>query len=125
MSMNQRDFLDDALSYKSTPDLPDDEGKALLAELNKLCGAIDFDDNGRKRRRDSYERQYAETVLRKAVLDASGRFSRHENFTAWLCRNNCEHIEGFDTLRISRDISNEVHLLRQRVEMLEDHMKSV
>jgi hypothetical protein len=113
------------LSYKPTPDLPDDEGKALLRKLNDLYGLIDFDESGKKRRHDSRDRQYATTTLRKAVLDAADHFSAHEKFTTWLCQNNCEYIEAYDPLRIQGLMLNEFHNLRWKVDLLEDRMKNI
>jgi len=116
------------LSYKPTPDLPDDEGKALLKHLETLWAEIDraFSDKKLKRIRNSLAPlRQDETTLRKALLDAAVRFSTHENFTTWLCRNHCEHIEAYDPLRTTNEVLDAIHELRWKMQCLEDNMEGV
>jgi hypothetical protein len=101
------------------------EGKALLESLNELFGAIDFDENGKPRRRNSPYIQSAATALRKAILDAGDRFKRHKNFTSWLGSNNCEYIEAYDPLRMTDEVVEAIRELRWRVKMLDDQTTSI
>jgi hypothetical protein len=116
------------LSYKPTPDLPDDEARALLKHLETLWAEIDraFSDKKLKRIRNSLAPlRQDETTLRKALLDAAVRFSTHENFTTWLCRNHCEHIEAYDPLRMTNEVLDAIHELRWKMQCLEDNMEGV
>ena len=80
-------------------------------------------ESGKKVRRGSSEERCAITDLRKAILDAADRFSRHEEFSAWLCKNHCYHIDGYDPQRVSREFLRKLEDLQWRVECLEEGSK--
>jgi hypothetical protein len=113
------------MDYQSTACLPDDEGKALLAELSRLSGAIWWDAEKakpRNRRISPAERQEREAIasLRVAIIKTAARFERHEDFTAWLCRNNREDIEAYDPIRGRDEQVDAIRNLQWKVEILED-----
>jgi hypothetical protein len=113
------------LSYKSTPDLPDTEGIALLENLEELHATTHWSASNKKVRRGSNEERCAITALRKALLDAADRFSSHEKFTTWLNENMRYHIDAYDPLKVPsewvhtvRDLKWEVDVLKERTDGL-------
>jgi hypothetical protein len=105
--------------YQSTPALPDAEGQSLLKELWSLYGATMFDhEDGkhRKVRQGSNEERHAIANLECAIIKAGAKFQRHQEFTAWLCRNNADLIEAYDPIR--GDLANEFYDLKNRMEWL-------
>jgi hypothetical protein len=108
--------------YQPTTEIPDDEGEALLDELNRLDELTHSttDKNGKSRtiRSGSKEERRAEAALHKAIIDAALRFKRHEEFTTWLLRNHCEHIDAMDPIR-GHDLQiNKIRALEVEVERL-------
>jgi hypothetical protein len=47
---NIRTTIDNALDYRSSPDLPDNEGRALLDKLNDLFNLLERDADGNEDR---------------------------------------------------------------------------
>ena len=108
------------MDYVPTPSLSDDKGKALLQELENLYFAIDFDPKTKKqRRRNSHDIRFAVAELQAALIKAAANFERHREFTRWLGANTRDHIEAYDPVRRALEVTNELHDLRWRVDMVE------
>jgi hypothetical protein len=116
--------------YRSSPHLSDEEGSNLLSELNALYSATMCNESGKplkmpRSNADYWEIRRAETKLRQAILDAADRFPNHASLSDWLGRNDCEHIEAYDALRMTDDMVAAIRDLRWRMKNLEEYTRSL
>jgi hypothetical protein len=113
------------MEYQPAMSLNDDDGKALLEELETLWLAITHDASGKKVRQGSDAERWAVAALHTAILQAAARFRRHEDFTGWVLENGLDYVEAYDPIRgrdeqarAIEDLRFEVKVLREKVENL-------
>jgi hypothetical protein len=111
--------------YKPTPALSDEDGLALLNELNNLFGTIERDDSGKKVRFNSSAQRFAIAELQRALIKAASRFEHHEEFTAWLCRNNEHHLEAYDPIRGRSKQADAIRDLQWQMERIEHQVRGL
>jgi hypothetical protein len=73
-----------------------------------------------KIRKAEAEHRQAVRKLQIALIEASLRFERHQDFTAWLVANNCECIESYDPIRGRDEQVSAIWDLKRRVSDIDD-----
>jgi hypothetical protein len=126
--------------YHSTPALPDAEGEALLNKLYRLSFARTFKEpdekNNRKKlrkvRNGSYEQRWAQAQLEIAMVEASLRFEKHEDFSKWLLGNGAVDLDALDPIRgrdkqsdAIRDLQYQMEGIKLELEYLRDSNKQI
>jgi hypothetical protein len=112
------------MDYKPTACLSDEEGKALLDELDRLEGAVCQLKPPRRSHRAA-ELDYAVAELQIALIKAALKFARHQEFTAWLVGNHRENLDADDPLRGRDEQLNKIRDLEWRVGRLEEVVKRI
>jgi hypothetical protein len=120
----------EGMNYHSTPHLTDADGNKLLAELSELYTTTMWGENGKELKMPRANADYwtirrAQTQLRKAILDTADRFPDHASFSTWLSQNHCDHIEAYDSLRMSEDMIAAIRDLRWRMKCQEEYVRSL
>lgn len=119
-------------NYKSTPHLPDDEGRRLLSEMWTLYGETSFNSETGKLLKmpradaDFWKMRRATTKLQQAIIGVAGRFPSHESFQAWLSQQDgYECIDAYDPLRMHDDMIAAIRDLRQRIAWQEEGLRDI
>jgi hypothetical protein len=81
--------IDNPFEYRSTPALPDDEGKALLDELSDLYFETVFV------RKNSAKEKLVFKAMMHALRRAWARFDNYNQLYDWLCRNTRPDIAAY------------------------------
>ena len=123
-------MMDIDMNYRPTPYLTDADGNKLLGDLSGLYLATMCGEHGKELKMprsnaDYWEIRRATTQLRKAILDAADRFPDHASFSTWLVQNHYEHIEAYDPLRMSEDMTAAIRDLRWRMRCMEKYVRSL
>jgi hypothetical protein len=118
--------------YRSTPHLPDDEGRRLLSELFSLLSETSFNSETGKPLKmpradaDFWKMREAQTRLQQAIIGVAGRFPDHESFQAWLSQQDgSECIDAYDPLRMHNDMIEAIRDLRWRMALQEEGLRDL